>query len=51
MARKSRQHRYFPERTEAKWKAGVYTRLYIIENNKLVTKVLLHTGEFTASRC
>ena len=32
MARKPRQNRYFPEKTEAKWKAGVYTRLSVSDN-------------------
>lgn len=32
MARKSRQNRYFPEKTEAKWKAGVYARLSVSDN-------------------
>ena len=32
MARKSRQNRYFPEKTESKWKAGVYARLSVSDN-------------------
>ena len=32
MARKPRQNRYFPEKTEAKWKAGVYARLSVSDN-------------------
>ena len=32
MARKPRQNRYFPEKTEAKWKAGLYARLSVSDN-------------------
>ena len=32
MARKPRQNRYFPEKTESKWKAGVYARLSVSDN-------------------
>ena len=32
MARKPRQNRYFPEKTEVKWKAGVYARLSVSDN-------------------
>ena len=42
MARKSRQNRYFPEKTESKWKAGVYARLSVSDNRVYTKNSLTH---------